>query len=88
MKFSFDGYGINDAETGERIATFTGQYLAGKPTKAQVIGPLLAAAPQMLATLQSAENWLGELAGQYTPDDGLVGLLADIRAAITKADGR
>lgn len=47
---------------------------------------LIAAAPELLAALRSAENWLAEY--ETGPDTGLQGLLAECRAAIVKAEGR
>lgn len=43
---------------------------------------LCSAAPDLLMQLKAAENWLNEL--DY--DDGVAGLLADMRVAIAKAE--
>ncbi len=57
--------------------------------QADEIGSLMAAAPDMLETLQAAEHWLDEEAnsknpGSTRPDE----ILRVIRAAIAKAEGR
>lgn len=41
------------------------------------------AVPDLLAVVKSAANWFGELGN----DDGAQGLLDDLNAAITKAEG-
>lgn len=46
---------------------------------------LIAAAPDLLAALKAAENWHGELDICDVPDDGLRGLLQQMRDAIQKA---
>lgn len=54
---------------------------------------LMVAAPDLLGACQSAESWLGEYDTQHgdcdldSQDEGLSGLLKDIRAAIAKAKG-
>ena len=49
------------------------------------IANLFRAAPDLLAALESAENWLTE--HESGPDTGLCGLLSTVRAAIAKAKG-
>lgn len=54
----------------------------GRPLdEAQANARLIAAAPDLLAVVESAANWFGELGN----DDGAQGLLDDLRAAIAKA---
>ncbi len=47
--------------------------------------PLIAAAPDLLAALESCFCWHGELDPCDEPDDGLRGLLLQMQAAIAKA---
>lgn len=58
----------------------------GLPGQVEANARLIAAAPEMLTALRDAENWLGEL--DAGPDTGAQALIAELRAAIAKAEGR
>lgn len=78
--FSFDGHGINDADKyARRLATFT-DYAKEDGTAAR-LGPMFAAAPDMLAALHTIcqPGNLGDMQGD---------LMALGRAAIARATGK
>lgn len=68
---------------GEKLAPMIAKINGHNPANAR----LIAAAPEMLNMLLSAENWFREYDVQNGPDSGAQLLLENIRAAIAKATG-
>lgn len=73
---------VTHNERGDPIAEVFGPSADQRQANAR----LIAAAPEMLTALRDAENWLGEL--DAGPDTGAQALIAELRAAIAKAEGR
>ena len=79
-----------EVETVERGTDVPDQGYFVAKMYAGPIGPngdnyLVKAAPDLLDACKGAENWLSEFSDGS--DDGLIGLLGDLRDAIRKAEG-
>ncbi len=85
MKLTFEnGLILRDTETGIQVASLDSATLVqGTPVPATTVGPLLAAAPELLAALGDAMQYMLD----YNKCQNN-GLLADMQAAINKAKGK